>query len=265
MTNKATPKNKSYAPFLVGAYITLVITGLIYLSSNLKTVAARSAALFIAGALVLPAVSAFQVQLADEQEQPGSVLDNYSSSIFDEYLVELLKSPLSSSSKPSANKPVSYGTVKFESPPKKDSTDESQDADVIDAVFEDGVDSNALDALNETIAELKVESDEAKDISIKSIEQKNGKFIVKINTPQNSDKAAIEELLRQNYEMASQRIKAKYRQELEARDKQINIYRQQSADLNAIVELLASRPIKNISIAKDQNLASKQTPPVQEE
>jgi hypothetical protein len=248
MTNQVTPKNKSYAPFLVGAFMTLAITGLIYLSSNLKTVAARSVALAVAGALILPAINAFQVQLEDEQDQPRSVLDNYSSKILDEYMLELLKLPLSSQR---VGKPISNGKTKPENIAKEQDKDESQEHDVIDVVFEDGVNWEALD---ESISKLKAEDKSSSRASIKSLEQKDKTLVVKIFTPRDSDKAELEESFRQEYELALKEIEAAYRQELKTKDEQIALYRQQSSNLKEIVTLMAESQKKHIRAEGNVNL-----------
>ncbi|AFY71428.1 hypothetical protein Pse7367_3180 [Thalassoporum mexicanum PCC 7367] len=204
MTNKTTRNRISYAPFLVGAYLTLLITGLIYLSNNFKSRSARSIALFVAAAMVMPAVTAFQMQLvSDQDEQPGSVLDNYSSKLIDEYMVELLKP---APSKFSTNKFVYSGKNRAKKPTEKDSKNEYQEIEFIDAVFEDAVDWNAF---SEFLSELKDEINISSKISIKSVKKQNGKFTIVIDAPQNTDKAAIENFLNQQHKSALSNLEEK--------------------------------------------------------
>jgi hypothetical protein len=221
MTNQITPKNKSYAPFLVGAFMTLAITGLIYLSSNLKTVAARSVALAVAGALILPAINAFQVQLEDEQDQPVSALDHYSSRIIDEYMLELLRpTPIRArvETTDTTRKSINYGDVRLE----------SEEDDVIDVVFEEGI---SWEALNESIDKVKVE-DGTSELSIKAIEKRGNELIVKVFSSNKEEKEKIQNKLLEYYKTAVTEIEQKY-------GEQINNFAAQNSSLLGIVDSMS--------------------------
>lgn len=62
-----------------------------------------------------------------------------------------------------------------------------------------------------------------------------------MNVPADTNKAEIEKYLKQEYEIALAVAKEKYQVQLQGKDEQIEIYRQQSADLNEIIKLLAGK------------------------
>ncbi|WP_198013406.1 tetratricopeptide repeat protein [Thalassoporum mexicanum] len=103
MANRSSPKQVSYAPFFVGVYMTLFIGGLLYFSSVTKSEHARNASLFVAGILLLPAVSAFQIQMGGGSESTSSALDDY--------LRERLRTP---PKEPSTKKTKSYSEAVFD-------------------------------------------------------------------------------------------------------------------------------------------------------
>ncbi|MEO0888484.1 MAG: pentapeptide repeat-containing protein, partial [Cyanobacteria bacterium J06648_10] len=57
------------------------------------------------------------------------------------------------------------------------------------------------------------------------------------------DKAQLHHQLNQHYQNALLSLEAKYQQQLQAKDEQIELYRQHQADLSAIAQSLANRPV----------------------
>lgn len=110
----------------------------------------------------------------------------------------------------------------------------------VDLIFTDGIDWKAFFASFQTLQD-KYGGD---NIGVQAIEKKSGDtFIVRIEVPPDSNKAEIEGKAKQLYDNKLLQLEAEYRAELRAIDKEINIYKQQSADMFEIVKLQASRPI----------------------
>lgn len=75
--------------------------------------------------------------------------------------------------------------------------------------------------------------------------------------PPEADKAAIESHAKELYELQLQLLETQYRAELHAKDREIEIYKQKSADMLEIVKLQASRPINPIAIAGSQAMGDR--------
>ena len=113
----------------------------------------------------------------------------------------------------------------------------------VDLIFEEGIDWKAFLSL---FQDLQVEYDE-QNVSIQAIEKKSdGTFIIRLNVPSYVNKAKIETEAKQLYETKVKMLEAYYRSELQAKDEQINIYRQHNTDLLDIIKLKAIQPIQNI-------------------
>ena len=82
------------------------------------------------------------------------------------------------------------------------------------------------------------------ELAIQSIENKgDGVVVVKVAVPDNTDKEKIHSDFTQNYQLALAAVEEKYKAELQAKNNEIVIYRQQSAEMTEIVKLLANKPI----------------------
>jgi len=82
------------------------------------------------------------------------------------------------------------------------------------------------------------------ELSIQSIEKKeDGDFLLKISVPPEVEKSEITRQFFENYQLAIQDIEAKYRADLQGKDREKEIYRQQLQELRKIIETLANRPI----------------------
>ncbi|MBD1854798.1 MULTISPECIES: pentapeptide repeat-containing protein [Leptolyngbya] len=126
--------------------------------------------------------------------------------------------------------------------------------ETVDLIFVDGVDWQAF---FQSFQDLRSQYDE-EELSIQAIEKKSGgAFVIRLEVPAAVDKGAIEEQARQLYENNLQLLEARYRAELHAKDREIEIYRQQSADMLEIVKLQASRPINPIAIAGSQSMGDR--------
>ena len=113
----------------------------------------------------------------------------------------------------------------------------------VDLIFRNGVDWKALAA---AFKKFQVEN-EGTELAIQSIENKgDGVIVIKVNVPPNADKEKIHSDLTQGYQLALQEVEKRYKAELQAKDKEIEIYREKSSEMKEIVGLLADRPIQNI-------------------
>jgi len=101
---------------------------------------------------------------------------------------------------------------------------------------------------------------ESTELSIQSIENKgDGVVVVRVNAPPNADKAKLHGEFNQTYETAVKALEAKYHPELKAKEEQITIYRQQSADMLEITRLMANRPVSIINENKLMSNSSDQS------
>ncbi|MBC5794941.1 pentapeptide repeat-containing protein [Sphaerospermopsis sp. LEGE 00249] len=110
----------------------------------------------------------------------------------------------------------------------------------VDFIFRNGINWQAF-----FHAFGKVQNDnEDTELSIQSIGNKgDGVVVVKVAVSEGADKEKIHGDFNQNYKLALAAIEEKYKAELQAKDNEIVIYRQQSADMTEIVKLLANQPI----------------------
>ena len=120
--------------------------------------------------------------------------------------------------------------------------------DTVDLIFQGGLDWQALHTmLAEANAErnaLRQGEGTASPLGIRSIENKNdGVVVVRVDAPPDVDKAQVHQQLNYHYQNALMSLEAKYQQQLQAKDEQIELYRKHQADLSAIAQSLASRPV----------------------
>ncbi len=110
----------------------------------------------------------------------------------------------------------------------------------VDLIFRSGIDWKAFTySFNKLILD-----NEGTELSIQSIENKgDGVVVVRVNAPPEADKAKIHYEFNQTYQVELKVQAAKYQAQLEAKDEQIIIYRQQSADMMLIANQLAARPV----------------------
>ncbi|MEO1146990.1 MAG: pentapeptide repeat-containing protein [Cyanobacteria bacterium J06638_22] len=110
----------------------------------------------------------------------------------------------------------------------------------IDLIFQHGVDWQAF---TRTFSEVQAQH-EAAGLSVQSIANKgDGVVVVKLNAAPDADKSAIHQASMEVYQVALKEAEARYKAQLSAKDDQIAIYREQSAKMEGIVEILANRPI----------------------
>ncbi len=110
----------------------------------------------------------------------------------------------------------------------------------VDLIFQNGIDWKAF--IN-AFKKVQVENGDT-ELSIQSIENKgDGVFVVKVSVPDNADKEKIHSDFTQNYQLALAAVEEKYKAVLQAKNNEIVIYRQQSAEMTEIVKLLANKPI----------------------
>ena len=112
--------------------------------------------------------------------------------------------------------------------------------DTIDLIFRNGVDWKAFVT---SFKQVQVEN-EGTELTIQSIENKgDGVVVVRVNAPPDANKEKIHDDFNRNYEAEVAALKAQYQVQLQAKEDQIIIYRQQNADMMEITKLLATRPI----------------------
>ncbi|MBD2527882.1 hypothetical protein H6G86_37370, partial [Nostoc sp. FACHB-133] len=85
------------------------------------------------------------------------------------------------------------------------------------------------------------------NLSVQAIEKKSGgAFVIRLEVPPEANKADIESQTKALYEIQLKVLEARYHAELQAKDEQIVIYRQQNATLENVINILGNRPIQNI-------------------
>ena len=128
--------------------------------------------------------------------------------------------------------------------------------ETIDLIFSSGIDWKAFFI---SFQELREKYDD-ENLTIQGIEKKRGgAFVVRLEVPPQVDKAGVERQAKELYETQLILVEQRYRAELNAKDQEISIYRQHSADLFEIVKLQASRSINveaKAVVEKDTNTAN---------
>ena len=115
--------------------------------------------------------------------------------------------------------------------------------ETVDLIFTDGIDWKAFLL---SFQELQAEYGE-EDLSVQAIEKKSGgAFVIRLEVPLEANKAEIEHQAKALYEIQLKGLEARYHAELQAKDEQIVIYRQQNATLENVINILGNRPIQNI-------------------
>ncbi|WP_347404139.1 alpha/beta hydrolase [Nodosilinea sp. P-1105] len=106
--------------------------------------------------------------------------------------------------------------------------------DTIDLIFRDGVDWKAF---IQTLNQIQVEHGDAQ-LAIQAIENKgDGVVVVKLQAAPDSDQEPLHRSFMQGYPKALKAAERKYKAQLKAKDREIQIYHQQSANLYEIVKL----------------------------
>ncbi|BCL35769.1 pentapeptide repeat-containing protein [Nostoc sp. MS1] len=110
----------------------------------------------------------------------------------------------------------------------------------VDLIFRNGIDWKAFVSTFKKVQE----DNQDTELAIQSIANKgDGVVVVKLDVPDGTDKEKIHSDFMQNYQLALQAVEEKYKAQLQAKDNEITIYRQQSADMKEIISLLANKPI----------------------
>jgi hypothetical protein len=123
--------------------------------------------------------------------------------------------------------------------------------ETVDLIFSEGIEWQAFLS---SFEKVQIECGGGQ-LAIQAIEKKSdGAFIVRVEVPPDANKAGVEKYLKREYEIQLKDIEEKYRLELNAKDKEIEIYKEKSADILELAKLAASRPI-NISQNQGNNMA----------
>jgi uncharacterized protein YjbI with pentapeptide repeats len=134
----------------------------------------------------------------------------------------------------------------------------------VDLIFRNGIDWKAF-VLSFNAVQAK---NEGADLSLQSIENKgDGVVVARLNVSQDADKEKIHSNFMQIYELKLKAVEETYKAKLNAKDEQIEIYRQQSSRMENIVTLLASKPInvdvKATADSKSMNESTDQSRKIQ--
>lgn len=109
----------------------------------------------------------------------------------------------------------------------------------IDLIFNNGVDWKAFGF---SLQQLQIEHEES-ELVIQSVENKgDGITVIKVAVSPDANKQKLHATFTQHYELALQVLEEKYRSELNSKDEQIALYRQNQANLQGLARLLASQP-----------------------
>jgi uncharacterized protein YjbI with pentapeptide repeats len=109
-----------------------------------------------------------------------------------------------------------------------------------DLIFRDDIDWKVFLSV---FGKLQIE-EEGNKLSIQAIEKRyDGTLIIRVNIPSESDKTLILKVFQENYLKALEAIKAKYQAELEAKEEQITLYKEQNARMREMLRSLANRPL----------------------
>ncbi|WP_445631989.1 pentapeptide repeat-containing protein [Nostoc sp. DSM 114167] len=110
----------------------------------------------------------------------------------------------------------------------------------VDLIFRNGIDWKAFVNAFQTVKN----QNEDTELALQSIENKgDGVVVVKVGVPDGADKEKIHSDFTQSYQLALQAVEEKYKAQLQAKDNEIVLYRQKSAEIKEIVSLLANKPI----------------------
>jgi uncharacterized protein YjbI with pentapeptide repeats len=112
--------------------------------------------------------------------------------------------------------------------------------ETVDLIFRNGINWEAF-AFSFRQLQIKVDTE---DVSIQTIENKgDGNFVIRVNTPLGSDKVEIQRFIEREYQDALKAIENRYRVQLQAKDEQLDNFRQENTNLWEMAKLMASRPI----------------------
>ncbi|MBC1300029.1 pentapeptide repeat-containing protein, partial [Nostoc sp. UCD122] len=115
--------------------------------------------------------------------------------------------------------------------------------ETVDLIFADGIDWKAFLL---SFQELQDEYGQEK-LSVQAFEKKSGNaFVVRLEVLPETNKAEIECRIIELYEVKLNALEGIYRKELQAKDEQIIIYKEQSASIMSLAKEMAARPIQNI-------------------
>ncbi|MBD2458234.1 pentapeptide repeat-containing protein [Nostoc sp. FACHB-87] len=126
----------------------------------------------------------------------------------------------------------------------------------IDLIFQNGVHWKAFIA-----AFNKVQVDnEGTELTVQSIENKgDGVIIVRVNASSEINKSKIHSDFMHQYKSELKFLEAQYKVQLEAKESEISIYREQSVNMWAVINSLANRPISFQTTAKVMNNSPEQS------
>lgn len=112
--------------------------------------------------------------------------------------------------------------------------------ETVDLIFSNGIDWQAFLSSYQDIQY----TNNYNELDMRAIKKSSdGSFIIRVDVPENANKANLEAEFYQRYEGELKRLEEVYQKELQAKDREIESYRRESANMTEIAKLLASRPI----------------------
>lgn len=111
--------------------------------------------------------------------------------------------------------------------------------ETIDLTFTRGIDWQAF---FQTLQEAQI-SYPLSEISVQAIERKKNSFVVRLEVEKDSNKAELEQKIKEIYQQKFSLLEQHYRVQLDASKKEVEMYREQSANMLEITKLLANKSI----------------------
>ncbi|AFY39781.1 pentapeptide repeat protein [[Leptolyngbya] sp. PCC 7376] len=112
--------------------------------------------------------------------------------------------------------------------------------ETVDLFFREGIDWQAFLSSYQNV---QLESDHG-ELDIRAIEKSpDGSFVIRVDVPESTNKADLEAEFYERYEGELKRLEGVYQRKLQAKDREIESYRRESANMTEIAKLLANRPI----------------------
>ena len=111
--------------------------------------------------------------------------------------------------------------------------------DAVDLIFDRGIDWSAF---SQTWQQIQIENSGI-TLTIRSIENKSGGMtVVKVDLPESLDKSQFHQDFTQSYDRELRLLEARHRAELDSRERELAIHREQQTSLQNILQALVARP-----------------------
>jgi uncharacterized protein YjbI with pentapeptide repeats len=109
----------------------------------------------------------------------------------------------------------------------------------VDLIFRGGLNREAFAEALKNVQAIAGDT----EFSIQSLQKKDDGILLTLSVPSEVDKSEIEQQFSETYQLVLKDLEEKYKAELQAKDRAVDIYRRQLVNLEEIIEKLASQPI----------------------